>query len=289
MKVVGVTANTEKVRAAEAVAAVCAEARKNGFDVIADPEAAKLAKNVERSESIYSEADAIVALGGDGTMLRATRELDGADKPILGVNIGSLGFLTSIGLNDVARAFADIAAGKYILSGRALASCAVLRSGVSVGAYRALNDVVVTNASPSRVVTLDVAVDDDEGASFVGDGLIVATPSGSTGHSLSAGGPVVHPGVEALILSLICPQTLSSRPMVVPAESVVRIRVTSSSGRVMLTMDGQVSLSLETGDTIEVSKSTDSVKFIHMMDYGYFGVLRQKLHWSLSNPRDADS
>ena len=230
-----------------------------------------------------------MALGGDGTILRATRELAGADKPILGINIGSLGFLTSIGLKDTARAFSDIAAGRFVISERAMASCRVTRSRQEVGSYRALNDVVITNASPSRVVTLDVAVDGDEGTSFVGDGLIVSTPSGSTGHSLSAGGPIVHPRVEAMVLSLICPQTLSSRPMVIPSGSTVRISVHSSSGQVMLTIDGQVSLPLQRGDVIEVGKSRETVKFIQMRDYGYFSVLRRKLHWSLSNPSDAAS
>lgn len=289
MKVLGVTANTEKERAAEAVESVLREAESNGFAAIVDPECGNLVPDATVSESIYSDADAIVALGGDGTILRVTRELEGSDKPILGVNIGSLGFLTSIRVRDVARAFEDIASGRYMVSERALAACSVTRRGQPLGFYRALNDVVITNASPSRVVTLDVAIDDDEGTSFIGDGLIVATPSGSTGHSLSSGGPIVHPGVDAMVLSLICPQTLSSRPMVVPSRSVVRISVESSPGQVMLTMDGQVSLSLEGNDVIEVSKSEETVKFIQMLDYNYFGVLRSKLQWSLSNPRIAES
>jgi len=289
VKILGITANVGKAMAGEAVKTVCAEAAKNGFSVIMDSETAGLAGAAAFAGSIYTDADAILALGGDGTILRATRELNGAEKPILGINIGSLGFLTSIGLKDTARALADMAAGKFIISERALASCRVTRGRADVGFYRALNDVVITNASPSRVVTLDVAVDGDEGTSFVGDGLIVSTPSGSTGHSLSAGGPIVHPRVEALILSLICPQTLSSRPMVVPLSSVVRISVHSSSGQVMLTIDGQVSLPLERGDVIEVGRSSETVRFIQMEDYGYFDVLRRKLHWSLSNPSDAAS
>jgi NAD+ kinase len=288
VKVLGITANTGKAMAAEAVRTVAAEAVKNGFSVIMDEETVRLAEGAVAG-SIYREADTIVALGGDGTILRTTRELAGADKPILGINIGSLGFLTGIGLKDTARAFADIAAGRFAISERALASCTVIRGRKDVGAYRALNDVVITNASPSRVVTLDVAVDGDEGTSFVGDGLIVSTPSGSTGHSLSAGGPIVHPRVEAMVISLICPQTLSSRPMVIPSDSTVRISVHSSSGQVMLTIDGQVSLPLERGDVIEVGKGRDKVKFIQMRDYGYFSVLRRKLHWSMSNPRDAAS
>ena len=290
MKLLGVTANIYKDRADEAVSNVCKEALKNGFSVVVDSDSAELAgSGVEVVDSIYKVADAIVALGGDGTMLRVTRELEGADKPILGVNIGNLGFLTSIGLSDVADAFKALAAGEYGVAERAIVECRVTRGGSLIASYHALNDAVITNTSPSRVVTLDVSVGDDEGTSFVGDGLIVATPSGSTGHSLSSGGPIVHPGVKAMVMSLICPQTLSSRPMVLPAGKVVRIRVQSSSGKEILTIDGQVSLPLETGDEVEVSDSDRCVKFVQMKDYSYFSVLRQKLHWSLSNTRDADS
>lgn len=290
MKIIGITANPEKERAAEAVGIVCEAAEANGFTVVADRVSAAMAQvAVSSSDSIYAEADMIAALGGDGTMLRVTRELDGSDKPILGVNIGSLGFLTGIGLKEVPRAFKALAEEKYSLAERSMAKCEVLRNGKTIASYRALNDVVLTNASPSRVVTLDVAVDSDGGMSFVGDGLIVCTPSGSTGHSLSAGGPIVHPGVKALTISLICPQTLSSRPMVVPAGKVIRISVQGSAGKVMLTMDGQVSLPLETGDRIEVGTSESVARFVQMSDYSYFSVLRQKLHWSLSNPLDADS
>ncbi len=290
MKIIGIAANLDKARASEAIKIVCEAAEANGFSVIADSESAALANGIAAaSDSVYTDADVIVALGGDGTMLRVTRELDGADKPVLGVNIGSLGFLTSIGLKDVPSAFGALAAGEFGLAERALAECEVIRNGESIGSYRALNDVVLTNASPSRVVTLDVGVGSDDGMSFVGDGLIVCTPSGSTGHSLSSGGPIVHPGVKALNISLICPQTLSSRPMVVPAGKVIRISVQHSDGQVMLTMDGQVSLPLEKGDRIEVGTSEKVVRFVQMSDYSYFGVLRQKLHWSLSNPLDADS
>lgn len=290
MKVLGITANIEKAHASEAIKIVCQEALNNGFSVVIDQDSSNLADSaIQVVDSIHESADVIVALGGDGTMLRVTRELDGADKPILGINIGNLGFLTSVGINDAAAAFKALAAGEYGLAERSILECRVTRGSSEIASYHALNDAVITNASPSRVVTLDVAVGSDEGTSFVGDGLIVATPSGSTGHSLSSGGPIVHPGVKAMVMSLICPQTLSSRPMVVPSERVINISVQSSSGEVMLTMDGQVSLPLETGDKVEVSGSDRSVKFVQMNEYSYFSVLRRKLHWSLSNTLDADS
>ncbi len=290
MKILGVTANIDKDRASEAIKIVCQEALNNGFSVVVDSQSSELAgSDVQVVDSIYEAADAIIALGGDGTMLRVTRELEGADKPVLGVNIGSLGFLTSIGLADAAAAFKELANGECGVAERALIECRVTRGNRQIGSYHALNDGVITNASPSRVVTLDVSVGSDEGTSFVGDGLIVATPSGSTGHSLSSGGPIVHPGVNAMVMSLICPQTLSSRPMVIPSEKTIKISVQRSSGEVMLTMDGQVSLSLETGDEVEVTHSDRSVKFVQMKEYSYFSVLRQKLNWSLSNSRVAES
>jgi NAD+ kinase len=290
MKTIGITANVKKKRAAEALKVVCNDALACGFDVVVDTASASMIDiDVAASDSIYSGVDAIVALGGDGTMLRTTRELKGAEIPILGINIGNLGFLTSIALQDSASAFKALAEGKFNLNVRALLDCQVARGDEALSSYQALNDVVVTNASPSRVVTLNVAVDADKGTQFVGDGLIVCTPSGSTGHSLSSGGPIVHPGVDGMIMSPICPQTLSSRPMVVPADSVIQIDVMSSTRQVMLTMDGQVSLPLQTGDKIKVGASDKCVKFVQMQDYSYFSVLRRKLHWSLSNSRDADS
>lgn len=284
MKTLGITVNAEKKRAREAVELVCRAAAVNGFAVVVDEATASLAPaDVKVVSSLADKADMVIALGGDGTILRVVRELNGADRPVMGVNIGSLGFLTSISLSDIDQGMLEIAKGSYVLSRRALVECRVMRDGEEVWSSRGLNDVVIANASPSRVVTLDVAVDRDKGTSYVGDGLIVATPSGSTGHSLSAGGPIVHPGVRAVVMSLICPQTLSSRPMVIPEESIIHIQVRSSACRVMLTVDGQVSMSLEAGDAIEVGASPRNVSLVHMKDYSYFGVLRKKLHWRLSN------
>lgn len=290
MKILGVSANVEKKKAREAVRLVCEKAAGAGFRVIVDRASSSIApEGIEVSDDVFSRADFIAALGGDGTMLRVTRDLDGADMPVLGINTGSLGFLTSIGVDEVPEALHALAEGRYRISPRALLECSVTKGGSSGGIYRALNDVVITNASPSRVVTLHVAVGDDKGTSFVGDGLIVCTPSGSTGHSLSSGGPIVHPGVKGMIMSLICPQTLSSRPMVVPEQDGIMITVHSSSAKVMLTMDGQVSMALGTGDMVKVKTSDKTAKFVQMEDYSYFSVLRRKLHWSLSNARDAAS
>jgi len=290
MKTLGISVNAEKKRAREAVELVCSAAAANGFEVVVDKATAPfVSADVEVVPLLADRVDMVIALGGDGTMLRVVRELAGADKPVMGVNIGSLGFLTSIALADIDQSLMEISKGNYDLSERALVECRVIREGKEVWSSRGLNDVVVANASPSRVVTLDVAVDRGKGTSYVGDGLIVCTPSGSTGHSLSSGGPIVHPGVKAVVMSLICPQTLSSRPMVIPEKSVIYIKVQSSSCRVLLTVDGQVSMTLETHDSIEVGTSQSTVKLVHMQDYSYFGVLRKKLYWSLSNALVAES
>jgi NAD+ kinase len=232
---------------------------------------------------MFDGLDALIALGGDGTMLRAVRELDGRDKPVIGVNIGGLGFLTSVAEEDLERGLECLAADNYEVSVRAIMEAAVVRDGTDVSRYRALNDVVISRGPSSRVVTLDVSVNGETVTSYVCDGLIVSTPTGSTGHSLSAGGPIVAPETCALVISLICPHTLSSRPVVVPDGDEICVTPTKSDRELLLSVDGQVGESLAQGDMVTMKRSENNVRFIHLPGYSYFAVLQQKLHWSGSN------
>lgn len=284
MKKLGVIANCGKPRAPEVLARLAAKARDLRIRLYAGGETARLlrcAREVPAGKQ-WGAVDALVAMGGDGTMLKAVRDLDGLDKPVLGVNIGALGFMTSVAEQDLERAVECLVNGDFTTSTRSVAECTALR-GRKTLRYRALNDVVLTNSGSPRVVTLDVSVDEQPVTSFVCDGLIVSTPTGSTGHSLSAGGPIVTPGSPVFVISLICAHTLSNRPLVVPDDGVVRVQVVRSSANLRLTVDGQVGSSVAEGDRVEVRRSRRSVRFVHLPGYSYFSVLRQKLHWRGSN------
>ncbi len=176
-----------------------------------------------------------------------------------------------------------LASGDFTTSVKAVIECSVLRHGMNVGSYRGLNDMVITNGPSSRVITLDVEIDGDPLTSYMCDGLIVATPVGSTGHSLSAGGPILGPETEAFVICLICPHTLSTRPLVVPDRSEVLVTVERCSSEAILSVDGQVGQRLIQGDRIDVRRSGQSARFIHLPAYSYFSLLRHKLRWSGRN------
>ncbi|OGV70762.1 MAG: hypothetical protein A2283_19295 [Lentisphaerae bacterium RIFOXYA12_FULL_48_11] len=236
-----------------------------------------------RASSHLDKVDAVMALGGDGTMLRAVRMLEGRDIPVIGLNLGALGFLTSVVEDELDRALKCLISGKYETSSRAMADAVVERRGKIVLTQRALNDVVVSCGPSKRVVVLGLAIDGDKVTSYVCDGLIVSTPTGSTGHSLSAGGPILTPETQAFVVSLICPHTLSSRPLVVPDRSEIVVSIEDVSGKIRFSIDGQISENLHEGDKVKITRSAVSVRFIHLPGHSYFSVLRKKLHWSGSN------
>lgn len=281
MKKLGVIANCDKPRAPEVLKRLGEKAAELGLVLLTDKPTAKLLKQckIVARRDIFTKADVIVAMGGDGTMLRAARELDGRNKPMIGVNIGGLGFMTSVAENDLDRALECMAANKYSESVSAIAESVVVSHGEQVARYRSLNDVVIRSGKSVRILSLDMTVDDKHVTSYACDGLIVSTPTGSTGHSLSAGGPILTPATPAFVISLICPHSLSSRPLVVPDKSEISIQVTECDGEVLLSIDGQVGMTLSQGDSVTVRRSGKSVRFIHLPGHSYFGVLRQKLHW----------
>jgi len=287
MKKIGILANCTKPRAADVLQRVVNRARELGIAVYTDKTTAQLLTDNRAVvvENMLDVVDAVVALGGDGTMLRAVRELDGRDKPVLGVNIGGLGFLTSVAEEEIDTALESFAAGRLMHSEYLIAECEVERNGKALARYRAMNDVVVSRGATSRVVTLDLAIDGKRVTSYVCDGLIVATPVGSTGHSLSAGGPILVPETSALVISLICPHTLSSRPLVVPDTSNIEIVAAECSGQLLLSVDGQVIHPLLEGDRVKVRSANKGVRLLHLPGYDYFAVLRKKLHWRGSSTR----
>lgn len=281
MKRIGIMANCGKSRAAEVLKNLADMAGKLGLELIADETVAPMLRRCRSLpvDRLCDEVDAVMALGGDGTMLRAVRALDGRDKPVIGVNIGGLGFLTTVAEEKLGQALNCLSSGGFSTSMRSVAEARLVRNNVEISTYRGLNDIVVHCGPSGRIVTLDVAIENETGTSYLCDGLIVSTPTGSTGHSLSAGGPILTPDTSAFVISLICPHTLSSRPVVVPDTSLISITARKSAGDLLLSVDGQVGQPLMAGDCVRVRRSERGVRFIHLPGYSYFSVLRQKLHW----------
>ena len=226
-----------------------------------------------------AKIDVLLALGGDGTMLRAARYLAGRDVPVLGVNLGGLGFLTSVTQQELDRALQVLRDGNFSTTTRAIVECNVYRGKKRIGKFRALNDVVVGWGSSSRINTVAVTMDGEQVASYTCDGLIVSTPTGSTGHSVAAGGPILHPESPCLVMTIICPHTLSNRPLVVSDRSVITVQLVKTTQKLLLSVDGEEECEVRQGDLFEIRRSPRSVRFIHLPGYSYFAVLRQKLLW----------
>jgi NAD+ kinase len=281
MKVIGVIANCGKPEARAILQRVRRKAAKLRLQLVAAGATARLLPGATRvtERALPARADAVLALGGDGTMLQAARLVGGTDTPLLGVNIGNLGFLTSVTLDQLERALEVLARDTYDIATRTALSCELHRGRRRLATYRALNDVVVAWDQSSRINTFDVLVDNERVTSYRCDGIIVSTPTGTTGHSLSAGGPIIHPEAPALLLNVICPHTLSTRPLVLNDRSTITIELLEAAGELLLSVDGQVDHPMTRGDRLVVARSPQSVRFIHLPGHSYFGVLRQKLLW----------
>jgi len=230
-------------------------------------------------ELIPSMADLVVVLGGDGTLLSVARLVGAREIPILGINLGSLGFLTEIPVSGLYPALESYLRGDYTTSRRMMLSVSHARGGETIGVYEALNDAVINKGAPAKIITLETSVDSSFLATFKADGLIVASPTGSTGYTLSAGGPIVDPSVDCLLVTPICSHTLTNRPLVVSAESRVIITLDSLIENVMLTLDGQVGVPLEYRDILSVKRADHRTRLMLSGETDYFEVLRTKLKW----------
>ncbi len=233
-----------------------------------------------RKEELVAAADLIVVLGGDGTLLSVARRA-GPDTPILGVNMGQLGFLTEVTEREAMEMLARVLAGRYELDRRMTLTARLERAGHLIHRFRALNDVAITNGALARIVDLMVSVNGVPFCAYRADGLVIATPTGSTAYSLSAGGPIVEPTVQVLVVSPISPHTLSHRPIVLPPTSEIRVEVTSREQDVLLTIDGQEGMPLKRGDAVVVSRSPRLVSLVRAPNRTYYEVLRSKLHWGV--------
>jgi NAD+ kinase len=219
----------------------------------------------------------IIVVGGDGTILRVARDLACWDIPILGINLGHKGFLAEIEVEQMERFLQYVSTGQYGYQERMMLESKLKRGDDELGCYLALNDIVVSRGPFSRIIKVEAYVNDDFMESYSGDGVIIATPTGSTGYSLSAGGPIVNPTMELFVVTPICPHSLYNRAVVVNGGDEIKLRVDSRQVQVVLTVDGQVRFSLEDEDQIIVSRSEHKVKLVCFHDYSFYRMLHQKL------------
>jgi NAD+ kinase len=239
-----------------------------------DTKAAVLAR-----EAMDAKIDLLIVLGGDGTLLSAARALGAHKVPILAVNLGGLGFLTSVTLDELYPMLEEILAGRHRTGERMMLEAEIVRAGKSAERHTALNDAVANKGALARMLDFDVAVDGDHVGRYRADGLIVATPTGSTAYSLAAGGPIVHPGFDAFVITPICPHMLTNRPLVIPDTSKVEIDFSAASGPVYVTLDGQIGIQLLPMDALLIRKSASKVALVQPPQKTYFEILRSKLRW----------
>lgn len=236
-------------------------------------------------EHIAAEADLAVVIGGDGTLLQTARRLGGAGVPLVGVNLGRLGFLTDISRSDVRQHLGDIISGNYAEEFRFMLDAEVLRGDARVFHTVALNDVVVNKGELGRMIEFDLSINDEFVYTQRSDGMIVSTPTGSTAYALSANGPILHPSVGGIALVPLCPHALTARPITLPDRYRIDISLLPPHDA-SVHFDGQARFDLRAGDRVRVTRSPHSLRLLHPKDYSYFAMLREKLHWS-ATPRNA--
>ena len=245
-----------------------------------DELAAPLKLSGHTKSEISEQADLIVVLGGDGTLLSIARHIKRSDRPILGVNLGGLGFLTAITMDELFKVMEEVLAGNFSLSPRMVLKVSLYRRNQPVSNYNVLNDVVINKGAMARIIELKTVIDGKLVNTFKADGLIFSTPTGSTGYSLSAGGPIVYPTLNSITVAPICPHTLSNRPLIVPPEVTIETTLTSiDSDDVFLTLDGQTGFSLQPLDKITITRADHDIKLVTSPSKTYFEVLRNKLKW----------
>lgn len=279
---IGIIGKTDQSRVFDITRELCDWLRERNIGVYVEEElAGKIGHPYSVSGTELPETvDVILVFGGDGTFLRVARLVCRYDIPILGVNLGGLGFLTEITIDELYRMMERIISGEYTIEKREMLYATIHRGASDrIGDYVVLNDVVINKGAVARIIDLAVYINGSHVTTFKSDGIILSTPTGSTAYSLSAGGPIVYPTLPLTIITPICPHSLSNRPLVVSNETTVKVRVLTDTHDVYLTLDGQVGVNLKMGDVIEVRKSDASVKLIRSPFRDYFTILKTKLLW----------
>ncbi len=281
MRRFGIYAKRNHSGAVELAREVTAWLQGRGFEVLHDLPLAEEMGDVAgySGASIPAMVHLIIVLGGDGTLISVARQVGDLRTPILGVNLGSLGFLTEITVGELFPVLERVVNGDFRVSSRMMLDAVVRRKDKEISRYRVLNDVVINKGALARIIDMEAWVDDAYLTTFKADGLIIATPTGSTAYNLAAGGPIIYPGLHCLVISPICPHTLTNRPIIVSDESLIRIEVKFQDEDVVFTADGQVGMPLQGGDVVEMRRSRSSTQLIKSPNREYFEVLRAKLRW----------
>jgi NAD+ kinase len=282
VKRVGLVAKPDAAGAPEALARLIGALGAQGLSIVLEKETAGLVPSsalpAARKPDLASQVDLLIVLGGDGTLLSMARAVGDLGTPILGVNLGDLGFLTATTLEEMLPAAEAALAGQMAIDERMMLRARLVRGGTTLGEFAALNDVVITKSAMSRIINLRVAVEGEYATAYRADGLIIATPTGSTAYCLSAGGPILFPTMDAVVLVPIASHTLTNRPIVLPGAQ--RIDVTLMTDQeVMLTVDGQVGVHLREHDTVQVEKAAARARLLRFPRTDFFTVLRSKLKW----------
>jgi NAD+ kinase len=279
---VGIVAKPDAVRAPEVVTRLVDWLTVRGIEVTLEKETAGIVPAVRAAAANKAElpglSDLLIVLGGDGTLLSMARAVGDLGVPIMGVNLGGLGFLTATTLDEMLPSLEAALEGRMVVEDRLMLRARVIRNGAAVCEHMALNDMVITKSAMSRIISLAVSVEGQYATAYRADGLIISTATGSTAYSLSAGGPIVAPSLDAIVLTPICSHTLTNRPIVLPASHLVEVTVQSDQ-EIMLTVDGQVGVGLRERDVVEIVKAPAYIRLVRFPQKDFFSVLRTKLKW----------
>ncbi len=286
-KKVGIVANPTKPESGRAFKEISELLMERGVKVFTDEETCLLAERSWCSGRIKvvdrlllpDKVELIIVLGGDGTFLTVAKLVDKRPVPILGVNFGTLGFLTEITVDDMESSLERLLKGEFVVENRPVLRVKVLRKNGHVSIYRCVNEVAIKRDTLARIIEVEVSADNDYVTTFRGDGIIVATPTGSTAYSLSAGGPIIYPTLNAMLLTPICPHTLTMRPLVLKGETCLKVRLKTESENVMVIFDGQEGIELRLGDVIEITRSPYDLLILRDPKKSYYQTLREKLKW----------
>jgi len=249
------------------------------FPIFCDGSALPTPSKALPREQLADQAEILLVLGGDGTLLAAARVAASRCIPVLPINMGSLGFLTSFTVEELYPALEETLAGRSSMSQRVMLQVELIRAGTVLDRQHVLNDAVVNKSALARMIELELSIDGDFVCRYRADGLVLATPTGSTAYSLSAGGPIVHPSVEAFVITPICPHTLTDRPVVIRDSSCIEVKLTGNVESVFLTLDGQKGIPMQSEDCIRLTRSSECLKLIQPPKKSYFEILRNKLKW----------
>jgi NAD+ kinase len=283
IKTVGIISRPRREDIARVVPPLVNWLQAHGAEVTCDSETndclGSLAVRTRKREELPGCTDLLIVLGGDGTLLSAGRLASERKVPILAVNLGGMGFLTSVSLDEIYSILEEIFSGKHRVSKRVMLESEIVRAGAVIRRQIALNDAVLNKAALARIMDLELRVDGEYVTTYKADGLILSTPTGSTAYSLAAGGPIVYPTVEAFVVTPICPHTLTNRPLVIPDSATIEVEFKAGDDAVFLTLDGQIGIELVRGDHIRVRKAAEKLLLVRPAKKTYYEILRNKLKW----------